>query len=76
MPRGIDLKLTEQYLLGMSDVLDASVWWSDGALNAHVTVTEDSPLERRDIQAACMTDLGLHQTPRALRLEMRKRYAA
>lgn len=76
IPRGIDIRLTEQYLLGMADVLDASVWWSDGALNAHVTIAEDSSLERRHIQAACMTDLGIHQTPRAVKLVMRRRYAA
>lgn len=76
MPKGINVKLTERYLMGMADVLDASVWWSNGQLNAFVTVVDDSDLSRRNIQAACMNDLGVHQTPRTLELVMKRKLAA
>jgi len=41
MPRGIDPKVTEVYLLHCLEVLDASVIWHDGALRAFVTVKAD-----------------------------------
>jgi len=76
VPKGIDAKLTERYLLGLSEVLDASVWWSEGELNAHVTVSDDSELDKRSLQAACLFDLGVHQTPRSVELVARRSRAA
>lgn len=68
MPRKINPKLTEQYLLGLEDVVDASVWWHDGNLCACVTVLDSSVVESRDFQVQCMETLGLHQTPRNIML--------
>ena len=62
--RGIDPGLTERFLRSLPDVVDASVWFLDGDLKAHVTVFEEAPQTGRDLQAACMDALGLHQTPR------------
>jgi hypothetical protein len=62
IPKGVDPKLTEAYLLSMSHVLDASVWWTDGDLHAHVTAFDGSVSER-EIRFACIDDLGVHQTP-------------
>lgn len=71
MPRNIDPKLTEAYLLDMIGVVDASVWWHDGDLNAHVTVMDDQLFNSKDYQRCCMLDLGLHQTPRNITIEKR-----
>lgn len=65
---GIDPKLTESFLLSQPDVVDASVWISDGELNAHVTVHDESFVSHRALQASCMDELGLHQTPRNILL--------
>ena len=66
--RGIDPKLTESFLLSQPDVVDASVWFLDGELQAHVTVLDQAEVSRRTLQAACMDELGLHQTPRDIML--------
>lgn len=65
----VDPKLTESYLLGRSDVLDASVWLSEGTLYAHVTTFDRGGVDRDTIRRACLEDLGLHQTPREVTLE-------
>lgn len=65
---GIDPKLTENFLLSQPEVLDASVWFSQGSLLAHVTVCDETTVNHRALQAACMDELGLHQTPREIRL--------
>lgn len=66
--RGIDPKLTENFLLTQPDVLDASVWFSQGNLMAQVTVLDEVGLNARALQGACMEELGVHQTPRQIRL--------
>ena len=66
--RGIDPKLTENFLLTQPDVLDASVWFSQGNLMAQVTVIDEVGLNARALQGACMEELGVHQTPRQIRL--------
>lgn len=68
MPRNIDPKLTECYLLALADVLDASVFWCDGDLRACVTVHDGANYSEKGLQALCLTDLGIHQTPRAVTL--------
>lgn len=75
IPKGVDPKLTESYLLEIPEVLDASVWWSDGSLFAHVT-TIDSGLSERSIQRACLDELGPHQTPRQVTLIAARSFAA
>lgn len=71
MPRIVDPKLTEAYLLNMLGVVDASVFWYDGDLNAHVTVIEGAQITSREYQTCCMEDLGIHQTPRHITVEKR-----
>lgn len=66
--RGIDPKVTESFLLSQPHVVDASVWFLDGQLQAHVTVHDEAHITRRGLQAACMDELGLHQTPRDILL--------
>ncbi len=61
---GIDPKLTENYLLGHSEVLEASVFWNQGQLTAHVTLIDESKWTPRKLKAMVCEDLGLHQTPR------------
>lgn len=75
-PRKANPKLTETYLMNLAGVLDASVFWSQGDLNAHVTVLGDTPFTEKDIQRCCMEDLGLHQTPRNVTLNLRLARAA
>lgn len=47
----------------LPDVVDASVWYADRGLMAHVTVTGEQPITARKIQAECLEKLGVHQTP-------------
>jgi hypothetical protein len=68
MPRGIDPKLTESCLLDIENVIDASVWWSDGNLRACVAVLDANDVDSRDLQNKCLMELGVHQTPRAITL--------
>ncbi|HRF58859.1 MAG TPA: hypothetical protein PLH94_02965 [Fimbriimonadaceae bacterium] len=65
---GVDPKLTECYLLGRNDVLDASVWLSDGMLHAHVTTFDRGGIDRDTLRRACLEELGIHQTPREVTL--------
>lgn len=64
IPKGVNPKRTENFLLTLPDVVDASVWYGDEGLMAHVTVCGDQSLTSRRIQSECMNELGLHQTPR------------
>ena len=75
IPKGVDPKLTEAYLLEIPEVLDASVWWTQGTLFAHVT-TFDEALSERAIQRACLDDLGPQQTPRQVTLVAARSFAA
>ncbi|MBL8061193.1 MAG: hypothetical protein JNK63_10825 [Chthonomonas sp.] len=75
-PRKTDPKVTEKYLMNLVGVVDASVYWSKGDLNAHVTVLGDAPLTAHDFQRCCMEDLGLHQTPRNVVIDLRVPRAA
>lgn len=75
-PRKTDPKLTEAYLLNLVGVIDASVFWAQGDLNAYVTVLGDAPFTANDFQRCCMEDLGLHQTPRKVTIDLRMPRAA
>ena len=68
MPKGVNPKLTEEYLMGINDVVDASVYWHEGDLCACVTVAEQGNISDKTLQMRCLEDLGLHQTPRAITL--------
>lgn len=69
---GIDLARTETFLRSIPEVLDASVWWGQGMLQAQVTLQDSNPVDRRYIQRLCMDSLGLHQTPREIRVVRRR----
>lgn len=68
LPRGINLRLTEEFLLSRPQVLEASVLWSDGKIHAFVTVSEDEQITTGELQYACMESIGLHQTPKTVKL--------
>ncbi len=72
LPKGINPKLTETYLMNLVGVVDASVWWEDGGLSAHVVVLDDAPFDQRTMKSCCMQDLGLHQTPKSLTIALRR----
>lgn len=76
LQRNVDLKLTESYMMNLVGVVDASVFWHDGDICAHVEVLDNSFLTSRDVQMCVMQDLGLHQTPRHITLAKRMRRAA
>ena len=65
---GVDPRITEALLQSQEGVLDASVWFHDGDLAAHVTVCDDAGWTVRELQAVCLTTIGIHQTPRTLLL--------
>ncbi len=52
----------------LPEVVEASVWYGEHGLLAHVTVTGDQSMTARKIQSECMNKLGLHQTPREVYL--------
>ena len=58
-----DPKLTERFLLTHADVLDASVWYDDGELHAHVTCHDATNLTPRDLRTLCACELGIQHTP-------------
>lgn len=60
---GPDLKGVEEFLLSLPDVLDASVWISNGRLMAHVTVPQGAAVVPNSFRAACLNALGVHLTP-------------
>ncbi len=68
VPKGVDPKRTENFLMELPDVVDASVWFSDTGLMAHVTVCGDVSMTARKIQSACLHGLGVHQTPKEVYL--------
>ena len=69
-------RATEAFLLTHPDVLDASVWMTDGRLLAHVTVHDDSALSPGALRLACAEELGLHLTPAEIVLMSARRRAA
>jgi hypothetical protein len=60
----IDPKLTEQYLLTQPDVVDASVWFEQGEMRAHVTLLDTSEMTPHELRLQCACELGLHLTPK------------
>lgn len=72
----IDPQVTESFLMSFPDVVDASVWFSQGDMMAHVTLDGDVVYSPRDFQRACLESLGLHQTPRRVLLLMAQRLTA
>lgn len=63
---GVDPRRTEALLQAQDGVLDASVWFNEGDLAAHVTVRDDAGWTPRELQAICLESVGIHQTPRTV----------
>lgn len=63
---GVDPRRTEALLRAQEGVLDASVWFNEGDLAAHVTVRHDAGWTVRGLQAVCLETIGIHQTPRTV----------
>lgn len=61
--RAIDLKVTEDYLMSLPDVLDASAWWSESGIAAHVTVHDRCQTTPEVIQRACVEVIGEEHAP-------------
>jgi hypothetical protein len=60
----VDPKVTEGFLLSQQGVLDASVWYVEGVMHAHVTLADTTEWTPRTLRLACACELGLHYTPR------------
>lgn len=60
----IDPKVTEQYLLTQPDVVDASVWFEEGEMKAHVTLIDTTDVSARDLRIRCACELGVQHTPK------------
>ncbi len=76
MPKQIDPKLTESFFMNFVGVLDASVWWQDDELHAHLVLSDNAWFGPRDFQRCCSEDLGIHQTPRHISVALRRSRAA
>lgn len=74
--RDLDLKAVEGCLMEHPDVIDASVWWSDGVLCAHVTVFERHDCRISGLQEACLERLGANHTPTRVTLMAARNLAA
>jgi len=72
----INPKVTESFLLTQPDILEASVWISDGRMHAHVTVHDESSWSSGALRLACAEELGLHQTPADIQFIYARKRAA
>ena len=59
----VDTKVTEQFLLTQPGVVDASVWYDHGRLQAHVTLLDSADWTPRSLRILCACELGLNFTP-------------
>lgn len=66
MRRASDPKRTEAFLRGQDGVLDASVWYGEGGLRAHVTPVSTYAVCELDLRRACTEGLGEAQTPTSI----------
>jgi hypothetical protein len=62
--RIVDPKLTEEFLLTQDGVLDASVWFDQGQLRAHVTLAPAVRLDAHRLGDLCAATVGPEHTPR------------
>ena len=60
----IDPKLTESFLLSQPGIVDASVWFNEGDMQAHVTLLDTTEYTPRSLRVLCACELGLHLTPK------------
>jgi hypothetical protein len=64
----IQTHLTQAMLAAQEGISEASVWFDNDEMVAHVTVLEGSEWSPLDLQRLCAEQLGLHQTPRRIYL--------
>ncbi len=63
--RALNLRITEDFLLGQVGVVDASVWVDSGSLHAHVTLHDDAECNALELQDRCAAHIGADCTPSA-----------
>lgn len=73
---GINPTVTEQFLLRQPDVVDATVWYTRGCLNAAVTLMDGARTEARALRALCRKFLGKNQAPAEITFSYARRLAA
>lgn len=61
-----DPKRTEAFLLGQDGVLDASVWYRNDRLQAHVTPVSHYAVCAVALREACVEGLGEAQAPESI----------
>ncbi len=66
MRRATDPKRTEAFLLQQDGVLDASVWFGVGGLQAHVTPVSHYAVCAVALREACVKGLGEAQAPESI----------
>jgi len=64
LTQGLDPKITENFLLSQPGVLDASVWFVEGQMHAHVTLSDMADWTPKALRLACACELGIQHTPR------------
>ncbi|MBS1716653.1 MAG: hypothetical protein JSS72_02845 [Armatimonadetes bacterium] len=62
------LKNTEEYLLSIPGIADASVWLHDDQIMANVIVLEGYDYDERMLKTFCARELGLPSTPSTISL--------
>jgi hypothetical protein len=72
----IDPELTASFLSSQEHVLSAQAWTRGDSVLARVTVTQDARITESDLLNACLDQIGLRHTPRAIWLDRRARPAA
>lgn len=73
--KAVDTKLTENYLLNIIGVYDASVWQQGTEIHAHVVLLDQSSMTARDLQTLCLEDLGVHLTPHRITVALKTGFA-
>jgi len=73
---GINPVVTEQFLRRQPEVVDASVWYTRGCLNAAVTLLDGARTEARALRALCRKALGKNQAPTEITCSYARRMAA
>lgn len=68
MTEGIHPLLTQEFLMTQPEVVSADVWFHQGELTADVVIEAGCRADERELQRACLESLGLHQTPRRIRM--------
>ncbi|HXH59769.1 MAG TPA: hypothetical protein VNI20_00265 [Fimbriimonadaceae bacterium] len=72
----VDPAVTAGFLGCLGNVLTAEAWFEDGKMIARVRVTHDANIRECDLKEACLTNIGIHQTPRSIILERAAKPAA